>query len=139
MPPRSGMLTGVPLLDLIDETFVVADPRAVADVVADPGRWPVWFPDLTLTPTRDRGVKGQQWAVSGAWTGSAEIWLEPVGDGVLLHLYLRLDPAAGRLAPRQVEAERRRRATAWKRHAWELKDALEGARRPGEPRGTGPT
>lgn len=128
------MLAGVPQLDLVDETFVVADPRAVAAVVADPARWPGWFPDLTLTVTRDRGVKGQQWAVAGAWTGSAEVWLEPMADGVLLHLYLRLDPAGGPLSRRRLDVERRRRAVAWKKHAWALKDALEGGRRPGEPR-----
>ncbi|MGN6333589.1 MAG: polyketide cyclase / dehydrase and lipid transport [Motilibacteraceae bacterium] len=124
----------MPQLDLVDETFVVADPRVVAAVVADPARWPVWFPDLTLTVTRDRGVKGQQWAVAGAWSGSAEIWLEPMGDGVLLHLYLRLDPAGAPLSPRRLDVERRRRAVAWKKHVWALKDALEGGRRAGEPR-----
>ncbi|MGN6243472.1 MAG: polyketide cyclase / dehydrase and lipid transport [Motilibacteraceae bacterium] len=124
----------MPLLDLVDETFVVADPQAVAEAVADPSRWPVWFPDLTLAVTRDRGVKGIQWAVTGPWTGSAEVWLEPMGDGVLLHLYLRLDPAGGAPGPRRVDAERRRRAVAWKKHAWALKDALEAGRRPGDPR-----
>lgn len=128
------MLAAVPQLDLVDETFVVADPRAVAAVVADPSRWPVWFPDLTLTSTRDRGVKGQQWSVTGAWTGSAEIWLEPTGDGVLLHLYLRLDPVGAPLSARRLDAARRRRAVAWKKHAWALKDALERGRHPGEPR-----
>ena len=42
--------------------------------------------------TRDRGVKGVQWAVRGALTGSMEIWLEPVGDGTVVHWFLRADP-----------------------------------------------
>ena len=87
-----------------------ARPDVVAQLVADPQRWTVWWPDLRLTTTRDRGRKGRQWAVEGALAGTAEIWLEPWWDGVILHYYLRADPAgrprgAGsrdRAAPRHV-------------------------------------
>ena len=54
-----------------------------------------------------------------------EIWLEPVGDGVVLHWYLRADPLtrdhAGR--PRRERARVRR----WKEQVHALKDELEGA------------
>ena len=40
----------------------------------------------------DRGLDGIRWSVTGRWAGSLEIWLEEVGDGVLVHHYARLDP-----------------------------------------------
>jgi hypothetical protein len=125
----------VPAIDLVDDTFVVASPRRVADVVADPGRWVLWWPDLRLTRTRDRGLKGQQWRVDGPLAGTAEIWLEPWGDGVLVHWYLRCDAVdrggAGAGAPGRVDRERRRRAQDWKRVVHALKDELEAGREPG--------
>ncbi|GAB2680251.1 polyketide cyclase / dehydrase and lipid transport [Thalassiella azotivora] len=125
-------------IDLVDDTFVAAPPTVVAGHVHDPSRWAVWWPDLGLVVSRDRGPKGVQWVVAGrarGWTGTAEVWLEPWGDGVLVHHYLRLDPVDGgdRLSPRRADAERRRRALAWKAHVHALKDALERGRRPGEP------
>jgi hypothetical protein len=108
-----------------DETFVAAAPALVAAAVHDPARWRRWWPDLTLTSTRDRGVKGHQWAVAGPVAGTAEIWLEPWRDGTILHLFLRLAPAD--------DAARERRVLTWKRDARALKDELEGDRRPGEP------
>ncbi len=124
----------VPAIDLVDDTFVVASPDVVAAVVADPERWRSWWPDLQLTTTRDRGRKGHQWRVEGPLVGTAEIWLEPWGDGVLVHFYLRCDPGD---RPLVVERERRRRAQAWKRVVHALKDALEvksGAGRADVPR-----
>ncbi len=41
----------------------------------------------------DRGLDGIRWSVTGAWVGSLEVWLEAVGDGVVVHHYARLDPA----------------------------------------------
>ena len=50
----------------------------------------------TLTPFMDRGDLGIRWSAVGAgWTGSIELWLESVGDGVLVHHYQRLDPVDG--------------------------------------------
>ena len=68
-----------------------------------------------------------------------------VGDGVLVHHYVRLDradPATGapRAQPgdargrRTASRARARRARRWKRSVWELKDRVEQGRRPGEPR-----
>jgi len=124
----------VPLLELVDETYVSADLAAVAVVVHDPGRWAEWWPALTLTPFMDRGDLGIRWSVVGAgWTGSIELWLEQVADGVLVHHYQRLDPVDGsrRWSDRDVAGERDRRAREWKRQAFALKDTLEGVRRPG--------
>jgi hypothetical protein len=121
----------VTALDLIDETFVVADPAVVAAVVRDPRRWEQWWPDLRLGVFQDRGDAGIRWNVRGALTGSMEVWLEPFGDGVLVHHYVRCDPyGRDRISPR----ERRRRQRATKRLFWALKDELEGDRAPGRGR-----
>jgi hypothetical protein len=135
----------VPALDLVDETFVVADRATVAAIVADPARWRSWWPDLELTVFMDRGLDGIRWSATGPWTGSLEIWLEEVGDGVLLHHYARLDPVdrqTGGPRPVPVDAAgwrrasraRGRRARAWKQVVWSLKDELEAGRPAGTPR-----
>ena len=67
-------------------------------------------------------------AVAGALTGSMEIWLEPVGEGTVLHWFLRADPPASR-PPRRAGRDRERRVRTWKSHAFALKDRLEGAER----------
>ena len=41
----------------------------------------------------DRGPSGQRWTVTGALTGTMEVWLEPMMDGVLLHYFLHAEPA----------------------------------------------
>jgi hypothetical protein len=124
----------VPQLDMIDETFVVAEPATVAAAVHDPQRWRRWWPELELAVFADRGVQGVRWNVTGALAGSMEIWLEPFGDGVILHYYLRANPAgAPHRSARRAVAEGHRRQRATKRIFWALKDELEGGRRPGEP------
>ncbi|MFL6099687.1 MAG: polyketide cyclase / dehydrase and lipid transport [Actinomycetales bacterium] len=110
--------------DLSDDTYVAAAPRDVAAVTGDPARWRGWWPDLTLTVTRDRGAEGVEWDVTGGLRGTAEIWLEPVADGTVVHFYLRA-AMGGR--------ERRRRALAWKRSVYAVKDALEPGRTAGTP------
>jgi hypothetical protein len=115
-----------------DDTFVAAAPEVVAAAVHDPARWRRWWPDLEVTSTRDRGVKGHQWLVGGPLQGTAEIWLEPWRDGTVLHLFLRLDFARER-GDRHARREHERRVLAWKREARALKDELERGREPGEP------
>lgn len=128
----------MPAVDLIDETFIVASPQVLAAVVHDPERWRQWWPDLELALFMDRGVQGVRWSVFGAFVGSSEIWLEPVGDGTLVHYFLRVDPAtSGPLQPRRAARIRRDRALGWKRWINALKDELEVGRQPGEP-ATGP-
>jgi hypothetical protein len=119
----------VALVEIADDTFIVAAPTEVAAVVADEGRWREWWPDLTLTVVRDRGTAGLVWAVRGPLDGEMEIWLEPVADGVVLHYLVRADPADPR-----TDRVRDRRSRAWKVHAHRLKDELEGDREPGRPR-----
>ncbi len=121
----------MPAVDLIDETFIVASPRAVSAVAHDPQRWRTWWPDLELTVFMDRADHGIRWSVSGEFVGSNELWLEPVGDGTLVHYFLRVDLAAGVLAARPAARLRRTRTLAWKRWVNALKDELEGDRAPG--------
>lgn len=124
----------MPTVDLIDETYLVVDRSVLAGHVHDRVRWRTWWPDLTLSIFMDRGADGIRWSVTGSWVGSAEIWLEPFADGVLLHLYLRLDPVGAPLTRRAADRQRRGYALAWKRHVNALKDDLEGGRAAGEPR-----
>jgi len=121
--------SGVVYRELSDQTFIAADRPRLAAAVADPRRWPQWWPDLRLELTRDRGLKGCQWRVAGAACGTAEIYLEPWQDGAVLHLFLRLDcpqTTAGRV-DRAIQA----RTRAWKRTVTRLKDELEDGREPG--------
>jgi hypothetical protein len=124
----------VPTVDLIDETYLVVAPEVLAAAVHSPARWRAWWPDLELSVFMDRGLDGIRWSVTGSLAGSAELWLEPVGDGVLLHYYLRVDPVAGRGRARSADRLRRSRALAWKVAVNALKDELEAGRPPGEPR-----
>lgn len=140
-----GHAGAVAALDVMDETFVLAAPAAVAAAFADPARWPDLWPDLELHVFADRGAAGFRWSVTGRWTGSAEVWCEAVADGTLLHWFLRLDPTegpAGESARRLLQGRRGparealRRQRAAKEIAFGLKATLEapgGWRRPGEP------
>ena len=92
-------------IQVADETFVCADPADVGRAVADPASWRRWWPDLRLTVVEDRGPAGHRWTVTGALTGTMEIWLEPSFDGVILHYFLHAEPAgvaAGRGLPAGV-------------------------------------
>jgi hypothetical protein len=122
------MLRRVPAVDIADETYVARPPAVLAPDVADPASWRRWWPDLDLRVSRDRGMKGVQWSVRGALAGSMEIWLEQVGDGTVLHWFLRADPPRT-LSLRRAARERERRVRDWKRHAFTLKDRAEGAER----------
>lgn len=122
-----------PAVDIIDESFVVADAAELARRFADPTLWREWWPDLDLTTTRDRGTKGVQWTVAGALVGSAEIWLEPWRDGVIVHWFLRADPARS-LAAWRVPRLRESYVRGYKRRIHALKDELERDRAGGTPR-----
>ncbi|AYY13665.1 polyketide cyclase / dehydrase and lipid transport [Actinobacteria bacterium YIM 96077] len=128
-----------PAVDVMDETFLVVSPMVLAKYFADPAVWREWWPRLQLTVTKDRGSEGMQWSVSGELAGSAEIWLEPWRDGVVVHWFLRADPVAGTrrwFGLRRPDPARIRRAyvTSFKRHIHALKDEVERDRAPGTSR-----
>jgi hypothetical protein len=130
VPTAGRYVVSAPSVDLIDETFVVAAPARLAQWFADPALWRQWWPDLRLTVEADRGVEGIRWRVDGALVGSAEIWLEPWHDGVIVHWFVRAEPR------RRGDGERIRReyATTFKRRIFALKDDLERGRPAGVPR-----
>lgn len=141
------------MVDLVDETFIAADPDRIAGIVADSNRWEQWWPDLRLTVFMDRGRKGIRWSVAGTFVGSAEIWIEPCFDGAIVHYYLRLDPTPSvvdvttyrtghsdslgrrkqRMSGQHAARIRQGRAKSWKRIVWALKDELETGRDLGMP------
>lgn len=118
-------------IQIADETFVAADPMAVGDSIADPASWRRWWPDLTLTVIEDRAEKGQRWTVAGALTGTMEVWLEEMLDGVILHYFLHAEPSgatAWQLARLDLAKMNHRRRVAGKAMAFEIKQRLEASR-----------
>ena len=120
----------MPSIDVADETFVVSSPAAVAAYVSDPARWRAWFKGLTLTVVEDRGLHGVRWKAAGELVGTAEIWIEAVKDGAVIHTFLR-----GECGSRSGARAQREAASLWalrvKAMAFGVKDALEeGRQRP---------
>lgn len=120
-------------MELMDDTFVVAAPARLSDWLRDPAQWRRWWPELTLHVFMDRGEAGIRWSATGSWRGSAEVWLEPVLDGTVVHLLLRLDPAKGSLPARAAARRREQHANRWKAVVWAVKDDLERGRVCGKP------
>ena len=120
-------LAGVPSIQIADETFVAADAAAVGLAVSDRAAWRRWFPDLLLEVVEDRGEKGVRWKVAGPLTGTMEIWLQPMLDGVMLHYFLHAEPAGAPAGTGAAKTTHRRRV-AGKRMAFEVKNRLEASR-----------
>jgi hypothetical protein len=118
-------------IQIADETFVAADPIEVGMAIGDPESWRRWWPDLRLTVVEDRGEVGHRWTVTGSVTGTMEIWLQPVLDGVILHYFLHAEPsgvAAWQLAKMNLAKMNHRRRVAGKDMAFEVKRRLEATR-----------
>ncbi|EID17876.1 hypothetical protein [Mycobacterium xenopi] len=118
-------------IQVADETFVAAEAARVGRAIADPASWRRWWPDLRLEVVEDRGDKGIRWAVTGALSGTMEIWLEPSLDGVLLHYFLHAEPSgvsAWQLARMNLARMTHRRRVAGKKMAFEVKAAVERSR-----------
>ncbi len=121
-------------IQIADETYVAADCARVGAAVADASNWRRWWPDLWLQVVEDRADKGIRWTVTGALTGTMEVWLEPMRDGlegVVLHYFLHAEPtglAAWQLAKLNLAKVVHRRRVAGKNMAFELKATLERSR-----------
>lgn len=119
-------------VQVADQTFVAARGAEVAEVLGQRTRWRQWWADLGLDVSDDRGDKGIRWSVTGALTGTMEVWLEPVPvmDGVIVHYFLHAEPATE--VSRDLASENRRRRAAGKAMAFEIKRRLEFGRAAGE-------
>jgi hypothetical protein len=123
----------MPTLDISCDDLVVADPAYVAERLGSDTLWREWWPELTLIPAERRGLEGVRWTVTGAAIGTAEWWLEPVRDGVVVHWYLRVDPA-GRVRGRALARLKERYVESYREHLWRFKDEAEAGRPAGEHR-----
>jgi hypothetical protein len=124
-------------IQVADETFVCADPVDVGAAIADPASWRRWWPDLRLTVVEDRGPAGHRWTITGALTGTMEVWLEASSDGVILHYFVHAEPsgvAAFELAKMNLAKANHQRRVAGKRMAFEVKQKLEESRAVGVSR-----
>jgi len=119
-------------IQVADETFVAAAATAVGRAVGDRANWRRWFPDLICEVVEDRADKGIRWTVAGGLSGTMEIWLESVLDGVVLHYFLHAEPS-GDPATMNLAAQNHRRRVAGKRMAFEVKNNLEASRPVGAP------
>jgi hypothetical protein len=118
-------------IQVADETFVAMDGATVGATVSREARWRRWWPDLRLQVVEQRGAAGIRWTVTGALTGTMEIWLEPMLDGVILHYFLHAEPsgaAAWQLAKMDLVKMTHSRRVAGKRMAFEVKTELERSR-----------
>ena len=121
-------------IQIADETFVAADGARVGAAVADRSSWRRWWPDLHLQVVEDRAEKGIRWTVTGVLTGTMEVWLEPMMDGldgVVLHYFLHAEPTgipAWQLAKLNLAKMTHRRRVAGKNMAFEVKATLERSR-----------
>jgi hypothetical protein len=119
-------------VDISDQTFVVTTPDVLAHRFGKPEMWRIWWPDLVLVPTENRGLEGMRWSVAGALTGTAEVWLEQWRDGVIVHWFLRANRADAR-GRRSLDTLRRALVRDYKRRIHMLKDELERTRPAGVP------
>lgn len=129
---ESWQAGSVPAVDLVEDGFVAAYPPLVRARVATGAFARELWPDLRALVSEDRGREGLRFTVDGPLAGTAEVWLEEWADGVIIHIYLRADPA-GNWPGSRVLRERRARRAAVRRLLWAVKDELEGGRRPGRP------
>jgi hypothetical protein len=122
-------------IQIADQTFLAAPGAVVAELTNDPARWRRWWPDLELQVREDRADKGIRWTVTGALTGTMEIWLEECMDGVIMHYFLHAEPSDGVVPPlRRLLAVNRTRRVAGRNMSFEIKARVEA----GRPAGVAP-
>ncbi|MGX1810438.1 polyketide cyclase / dehydrase and lipid transport [Nocardia sp. NPDC055321] len=119
-------------IQVADQTFVAAPGAAVGQVLADKARWRRWWPDLQLQVREDRADKGIRWTIAGGATGTMEVWLEPMLDGVILHYFMHAEPkGVESMSARDLMAANRARRVAGKTMSFEIKARLEAGRKAG--------
>lgn len=126
----------MPAIDVVDSTWFAVRAPALAAIVAETSNWRRWWPGLELRIDEWRGEKGVRWFVHSVafgrdigLAGTAEVWLEPMFDGVVAHFFLRLDPAPGKeLGRRLRERVTREYRLHTKTAFWALADQLDPGR-----------
>jgi hypothetical protein len=122
-------------IQVSDQTFIAAPPASVAESIGVVSKWRRWWPDLQITVREDRGEKGIRWTVTGALTGTMEVWLEPELDGTIVHYFLHAEPTGAgpaELAELDLGAMTRVRRVAGKVMTFGTKRELEAGRPAGE-------
>lgn len=122
-----------PAVDLLDSTWVHGRAAAVGALIAEPANWRRWWPGLDLVADELRGPQGVRWTVrrvaevpAARLRGTGEIWLQPSDDGVVVHFFLRLDPAPGcSIDARSVAGFARAYRARSKRAVWDISDTLD--------------
>lgn len=115
----------MPGIDIVDETYIAAPAAALVDEVADERRWAGLGLDCECY--EDRGEVGRRWRLSGDYLGTAEVWLESVPEGTIVHAFVRAEPTGGGDADRH----RLRLRRAWKREVFAIKSRHDHGRPPG--------
>ncbi|KAA1423519.1 polyketide cyclase / dehydrase and lipid transport [Mumia zhuanghuii] len=123
----------MPVVDVIDQTYVAVPPRQLLDAMCDESAWSTVLPGVRLRCFDDRGVLGRRWRVSGVLDGTAEVWLEEMAEGTVVHVFLQADPTDGSTSVRA----RRRAGPAYharlKRWVTHVRDSLDVGRAVGDP------
>jgi hypothetical protein len=130
------MLGRVPAVDVVDSTWLAARPASVAALLGQPANWRRWWPQLDLRVEEERAEKGVRWVVgpvgagpAAGLAGTAEMWLEAAGDGVVAHFFLRLDRPDGAPVPERAAARIVRHYRLLTKQAlWALGDQLDPGR-----------
>ena len=123
----SGMLQsaeGEPVQQVGDQFVVHMDRESLND-------YPMGKYDVTVLITKFEPDSLIEWTVTGALTGTMEVWLEAVLDGVVLHYFLHAEPSgvtAWELARMNLAKSNHRRRVAGKAMAFEVKRKLEETR-----------
>ena len=135
--PSRGVCEANPVssIQVSDQTFIAAPPASVAESIGVVSKWRRWWPDLQISVREDRGEKGIRWTVTGALTGTMEVWLEPELDGTIVHYFLHAEPTGAgpaELAELDLGALTRARRVAGKVMAFGTKRELEAGRPAGE-------
>ncbi len=133
---QADPVTGI---NVVDEWYFAVSPAVAAARLGRLSFARALWPDLALSISEYRGLEGIRLLVHAPWKGTAEIWLEACGDGVIVHTYLRVTPPRPEWAtPRRLRREAQRRSRYARRVLWCTRDILERDRRPGEPAVAGP-
>ncbi|HIZ99658.1 MAG TPA: hypothetical protein H9805_13920 [Candidatus Janibacter merdipullorum] len=112
-----------PVVDIVDETFIRAEPLAVRSALVTDEVLDALWPGLEREVVQDRGAKGVRWRTGGEVTGRLEIWLEEVAGGTIVHHFVHGEQHGG---PRRWARTHRAR---WKGGLHVIKDRLEGRSR----------